>query len=44
MVDGRFILDTNDIILKEQFGKINLPMEYMNEYYREIDFFVEIYE
>jgi hypothetical protein len=32
------------IMLEEQFGKINLPMEYMNEYYHEIDMFVEIDE
>jgi hypothetical protein len=32
------------IIIEEQFGKIKLPMEYMNEYYSEIDMFVRIEE
>jgi hypothetical protein len=32
------------IILEEQFGKINLPMEYMHEYYSETDMFKKIDE
>jgi len=31
-------------LLEEKFGKINLPMEYMNEYYSEIDMFKKIDE
>jgi hypothetical protein len=32
------------IILEEQFENIKLPMEYMHEYYHEMDMFVEIDE